>query len=161
MVINQSSLPQEVIGEYNILDIAHDLWTHKTQPVWLILVVDDFGIKYVGYKHAEHLIAPIKKNYEISSNWTGSEYCGLKIDWDYNNGTVDLSMPGYIKAALHKYQHPTPAHAEHAPHTWNSPVYGAKTQYIVETEDIPPLSPKEVNNLQQIGGTLIYYALEH
>jgi hypothetical protein len=35
-------------------------------------------------------------------------------------------MPGYIKAALHKFQHPTPIRPENAPHTWSTPVYGAK-----------------------------------
>jgi hypothetical protein len=33
---------------------------------------------------------------------------GIKIKWDYIQRTVDLSMPGYIKATLHKYQHPNP-----------------------------------------------------
>jgi hypothetical protein len=36
-------------------------------------------------------------------------------------------------------------------------VFSANTQYIEETEDIPFLSPKEVNRLQQLGGTLLYY----
>jgi hypothetical protein len=67
-------------------------------------------------------------------------------------------MPVCIKAALHKYQHPAPACAEHAPHKWNSPVYGAKTQYIEEREDIPSLSPKNVNRLQQLEGALLNYA---
>jgi hypothetical protein len=78
--------------------------------------VDDFGVKCVGSEHAEHLMACIKKNYNISSDWNGRAYCGLTLEWDYKN-TVDLSMPGYIKAALHKYQHATPARPEHAPHT--------------------------------------------
>jgi hypothetical protein len=78
--------------------------------------VDDFGIKYVGSEHAEHLMASIKKNHEISSDWTGSVYCGLKNELDYNNGTLDLSMPGYINAPIHKYQHPDPYRAYHAPH---------------------------------------------
>jgi hypothetical protein len=68
--------------------------------------VDDVGIKYIGFDNAEHLMASIKKNYDISSDWKWSEYCGLKIDWEYTNDTVDLSIPIYIKAALHKYQHP-------------------------------------------------------
>jgi hypothetical protein len=44
----------------------------------------------------------IKKNYSISSDWNGTAYCGLTLDWNYQDSTVDLSMPGYIKAALHK-----------------------------------------------------------
>jgi hypothetical protein len=87
---------------------THGLWKHETRPFWFSLVVDDLGIKYIGRNNADHLITSIKKNYAISSDWTGSAYCGLKLDWDYNNGTVDLSIHGYIKAALHKYQHPAP-----------------------------------------------------
>jgi hypothetical protein len=53
-------------------------------------------------------------------------------------------MPGYIKAELHEYQHPAPMCPEHAPHQWNPPICGAKTQYVEDTQDTPALSPKEV-----------------
>jgi hypothetical protein len=59
-------------------------------------------------------------------------------------------MPGYIKAALHKYQHPTPARPEHAQHTWNPPIYGAKTQFVTETITSPALSNKEINKLHKL-----------
>jgi hypothetical protein len=85
------------------------LWTHNTRPISFSLVVDDFGVKYIGQEHAAHLMTCIKKNYSISSDWNGTAYCGLNLDWDYKDRTVDLSMPGYIKSALHKYQHPAPA----------------------------------------------------
>jgi hypothetical protein len=88
---------------------THDLWTHDTRPISFSLVVDDFGVKYVGREHAEHLMVCIKKNYNISSDWNGTAYCGLTLYWNYQDRTVDLSMPGYIKAALHKYQHPAPS----------------------------------------------------
>jgi hypothetical protein len=67
-------------------------------------------------------------------------------------------MPGYIKAALHKYQHAAPACPEHAPYTWNSPIYGAKTQFVEGETTSPELSDKYVNKLQQLTGTLLYYA---
>jgi hypothetical protein len=67
-------------------------------------------------------------------------------------------MPVYIKAALHKYQHAAPAHPEHAPHTWNPPIYGAKTQFVNDETISPALSDKDVNKLQQLTGTLLYYA---
>jgi hypothetical protein len=137
---------------------TNGLWTHDTRPISFSLVVDDFGVKYVGREHAEHLMACIQKNYNISSDWNGRAYCGLTLDWDYKNRTVDLSMPGYIKASLHKYQHPAPARPEHAPHTWNSPIYGAKTQFVSDETISPALSDKDVNKLQQLTGTLFYYA---
>jgi hypothetical protein len=94
---------------------THGLWTHDTRPISFSLVVDDFGIKYVGREHPEHLMSCIKKNYNISSDWNGAAYCGLTLDWDYKKCTVDLSMPGYMKAALHKYQH-APQHAKNTHH---------------------------------------------
>jgi endonuclease I len=63
--------------------------------------VDDSGIKYTGRENAKHLMTSIKKKYAISSDWTVNAYCGLKFDWEYANGTVDLYMIGYIKAYLH------------------------------------------------------------
>jgi hypothetical protein len=137
---------------------THGLWTHDTRPISFSLVVDDFGVKYVGREHAEHLMTCIKKNYNIASDWTGTAYCGLTLDWNYKNLTVDLSMPGYIKAALHKYQHPAPARPKHAPHGWNPPIYGAKTQFVSDPTPSPALSDKDVNELQQLTGTLLYYA---
>jgi hypothetical protein len=137
---------------------THGLWTHYTCPISFLLVVDDFGVKYVGREHAEHLMTCIKKKYNISSNWNETTYCGLTLEWDYKNHTVNLSMPGYIKSALHNYQHPAPARPEHAPHAWNPPIYGAKTQFVNEATPSPTLSDKYVNKLQQLTGTLLYYA---
>jgi hypothetical protein len=66
-------------------------------------------------------------------------------------------MPGYINAALHKYQHPVPERPEHSPHTWNPPIYGANTQFVSDTEPSPALSDKDVNKLQKLTGTFLYY----
>jgi hypothetical protein len=67
-------------------------------------------------------------------------------------------MPRYIKSALHKYQHPAPARPEHAPHTWNPPIYSAKTQFVNDKTSSPALSDKDVHKLQQLTGTILYYA---
>jgi hypothetical protein len=44
-------------------------------------------------------------------------------------------------------------------HQWNTPVYSAKTQYVEDKEDSPDLSPKDVNRLQQLKGTLLFYGI--
>jgi hypothetical protein len=127
---------------YRPANHTHGLWTRNTRRITFLLVVDDFGIKYVGQEHAEHLKASIEKHYQISCDWTGSAYCGLQLDWDFKNRCVDLSIPGYIKSALHKFQHPPPTRPENAPQTWIPPVYGAKTKYIEEHKDSPLLPQK-------------------
>jgi hypothetical protein len=85
------------------------LWCHKTRPTTFTLVVDDFGVKYMSLDDVNHrLVAALKDKYKIKEDWTGSLYTGLTIDWDYDNGTVDISMPGYYaKAALKRFQHAT------------------------------------------------------
>jgi hypothetical protein len=47
---------------------AQGLWRHKWRPILFSLVVDDFGIKYVGKQHADHLIKAIGQHYEYSTN---------------------------------------------------------------------------------------------
>ena len=44
------------------------LWRHKWKPILFSLVVDDFGIKYVRKEHADHLLAAIEENYELSTD---------------------------------------------------------------------------------------------
>ena len=81
------------------------LWTHKTQPIQFTLVVDDFGVKYVGKEHALHLKAVLEEHYAITEDWTGGRYIGLTLDWDYARGQVHLSMPGYVAKALKQFQY--------------------------------------------------------
>jgi hypothetical protein len=67
-------------------------------------------------------------------------------------------MPGYIQAALHKYQHPKPKRPQHAPHLWTQPNYAAKHQLTPPTDTMAVLTPKAIKRVQQITGTLLYYA---
>jgi hypothetical protein len=41
---------------------------------------------------------------------------------------------------------------------WNPPVHGANTQYVDDKTTSPALSNKDVNKLQKLTGTLLYYA---
>jgi hypothetical protein len=52
------------------------LWQDLTHPISFTLVVDDFGVKYVGREHVDHLIKCIKEKYELTEDWTGNLYCG-------------------------------------------------------------------------------------
>jgi hypothetical protein len=45
-----------------------------------------------------------------------------------------------------------------APHTWNPPIYVAKTQFVEDETTSPALSDKDVNKLKQLTGTILYYA---
>jgi hypothetical protein len=93
---------------YSQSKTVQGLWTHKTRPILFTLIVDDFGVKYVGKEHAMHLLSILKQHYEISEDWTGSKYFGITFEWDYRNCRVHLSMPGYISKALQQFGHEQP-----------------------------------------------------
>ena len=135
------------------------LWRHITRPTMFTLVMDDFGIKYESLNNTNHLINALRKLYEITIDWTGNLYCGLTLGWDYYNRRCTLSMTGYIAKALHKLQHPLPTKPQHAPHAWNCPVYGATRQYAPDEDETSKLTPVTVTRVQEIVGTLLYYAL--
>ena len=42
------------------------LWKHTTQLISFTLVVDNFGIKYVGRKHNDHLLGVLKQHYKLA-----------------------------------------------------------------------------------------------
>ena len=45
------------------------LWMHHMRPIILCLVIDDFGVKYVGRENAEHLKCILVEKYEITTDW--------------------------------------------------------------------------------------------
>jgi hypothetical protein len=79
------------------------LWKDKTQPILFSLVVDNFGVKYAGKQHADHLFHALEEHYEAATNWDGKLYCGLTLDWNYKTRTVDTPTP-----TPHIYPNPTP-----------------------------------------------------
>jgi Reverse transcriptase (RNA-dependent DNA polymerase). len=133
------------------------LWKHDTRNISFILVVDDFGIKYTNEQDAHHLIQALQDLYKVNVDWTGSLYCGLTIQWHYDEQYVDISMPGYIEKVLTKFQHPPPRRKQDAPAPWNQPAYGQRIQYAVD--DTSPAADKaQKTRIQQIVGSLLYYA---
>jgi hypothetical protein len=67
-------------------------------------------------------------------------------------------MPGYIERALHRFQHPSPKKPQHSPHAWTAPNYSAATQAAIAEDTTSPLGAADITFLQQIIGTLLYYA---
>ncbi len=137
---------------------THGLWRHKTRPITFTLVVDDFGIKYVGKEHADHLYRVLNDHYEASTDWDGNLYCGVTLKWDYQARTVDLFMPGYMAAALHKFQHTPPGQPCHAPSSYNKPLYGVKVQLTDPIDTTPSLTEPQTQRLQQVVSTFLFYA---
>ena len=84
------------------------LWRQKWRPILFSLVVDNIEVKYVGKENVDHLITANRELYPVAEDWDVSLYFSIILQWYYQKQTVDISMPGYVAEALHKYQN-TPA----------------------------------------------------
>eukprot|EP00957_Ditylum_brightwellii_P040753 3084574-Ditylum_brightwellii.AAC.1 len=56
---------------YQELEYTPGLWKHRDCPVTFTLVVDNFGVKYVGQQQLQHLINTLQKYYTVEVDYTG------------------------------------------------------------------------------------------
>ena len=47
---------------YRQSELTPGFWTHEWRPISFSLCVDDFGVKYVGKQHADHLMTILKEH---------------------------------------------------------------------------------------------------
>jgi hypothetical protein len=142
-------------------EVAHTpgLWKHVSRPIQFTLVVDDFGVKYVGKKHADHLLNAIKKHYQCSVDWAGDLYCGISLDWHYDTPVryVDLSMPKYIPKLLQRYKHETPKKPQHSPYPTNPRKYGKAAQDPLPPDVTDQLDDERQTEIQRIVGAVLFF----
>ena len=76
-----NKLLRKRLAKHGYFELPHTpgMWRYIARPVWFTLVVDDFGIKYVGEEYAKHLLNVLRNNYTIETDWTGSLYCGISL----------------------------------------------------------------------------------
>jgi hypothetical protein len=72
------------------------LWKHVARHILFTLVVDNFDMKYINKENVNHWIKCLKEKYELTKDWDVNLYCGIKLNWNYNDRTLDVLMPGYI-----------------------------------------------------------------
>ena len=142
---------------YYACQFTPGLWRHAWRPITFALVVDDFGVKFTGDAHANHLITTLQKDYDVTIDWKGELFVGIKLKWDYKNRTVETHVPGFTNRALHKYHHPAPKRPQHAPAKAAPIQYGAKVQ--TTTHDTSPrISAEKIKHIQDVVGTFAWYA---
>ena len=68
-------------------------------------------------------------------------------------------MPEYIPNVLTRFKHPIPKKRQNNPHSWTPPNFGAKTQFASNQDISDTLPNKDKLFVQQVVGSLLYYAL--
>ena len=122
---------------------------HDTRPTMFTLCVEYFGAKYFSKDYAMHLINDNKDNYKIKNDWTGSLYCGLTLDWHFNEGFFYIYMPGYVNYALRNFDHPLPKRPQHVPHKCVKPIYGSRQQQQPTVQSTAEPLEKSITNRVQ------------
>ena len=89
-------------------------------------MVDDFCVQYSSDTDAKRFVNALKAKYPITVDMNAAKYIGINLEWDYKLKRVTLSMPEYVKTALHKFRHVPQQHPQHSPHAHLTPSYGQK-----------------------------------
>ncbi|KAL7487183.1 hypothetical protein ACHAW6_012779 [Cyclotella cf. meneghiniana] len=66
---------------YHQSKIVPGFWKHTTRPTQFVLMVDDFGIKYLKDSDLDHLIQFIEKYYDVTLDKAGKEFLKIELDW--------------------------------------------------------------------------------
>eukprot|EP00804_Cyclotella_cryptica_P018387 CCRYP_020373-RI/>CCRYP_020373-RI protein AED:0.10 eAED:0.10 QI:0/0/0/1/0/0/2/0/334 len=123
--------------------IVPGLWKHKTRSIQFILVVDDFGIKYLQQGDLDHLIAALRKFYDLN--------------WDYENKRVHLSMVPFLQKVLRQFNNLVPTQRQDSPYPYTEPKYGVKQQFA-EYNMSTPAGKEDQKHVQQVTGKFNWYA---
>lgn len=135
------------------------LFKHKTNGVVFTLVVDDFLIKYKGRDNVDHLLNALRELYKITTDFSRDslKYVGITLRHDRENRHIDMSIPGYVIKALQRFQRINLKGAD-SPIIYVPPSYGKHQQEAPMEESSTPLSPDEIQELQEIVGVFLFYA---
>ncbi len=132
------------------------VFRHESRPIMFSLVVDDFGVKYSGAEHLQHLIDTLRELYELHVDIEGTKYVGLDIVFDRVAKTVSISMKDYVQKALLRFG-ATNITGVHSPGVYTPPNYGATEQYT-SVDATPRISEDRILRIRAIVGVFQWYA---
>jgi hypothetical protein len=81
----------------------------------------------------------------------------MTIKHDKVSKTLTISMPNYIQKTLNKFE-AQGIKTANSPVIYVPPVYGSRKQQEAMVDETSPISPTRRKRIQQIVGTLLYYA---
>ena len=121
-----------------------------------MLVVDDFGIKYIKKEDLDHLINSLDKYYEVSVDMEGKEFVKIELDWDYTNGKVHLSMKPYLEKVLRQFNNLIPSKQQDSPYLHMPPKFRTMTQ-LADFDTLPPVGKSKQTLIQRVSGVFVVH----
>jgi hypothetical protein len=84
------------------------LWKHTWRLIQFCLIVDDFGVEYVGIEHFNHLLVALQQYHQVQTNMAGNKIAGLNVQWDFPSKQVRIDMKSYVNDILLNLSWPMP-----------------------------------------------------
>ena len=115
-------------------------------------------MKYSRQKDAKHLLSVLEKEFTAAStNWEGALYCGITLEWNYEEIWLDISMPGYIQKVLPKYKHESPPRPQ-SPYVIAPKKYSKDTHDQLPLDESPTFYKEKIKKIQGVVGSILFYA---
>ena len=122
------------------------LWLHKTKNISFTLVVNNFGVKYICREDAEELVSILEETYPCKCDWSGKQYIGVHLKWDYKRRRLNTLMPGYVKRALTQFQHIWQGQKQSSPSLYTPSDYSKRCQ-MTNIDLTTAMNPKDKKNI--------------
>jgi hypothetical protein len=99
--------------------------------------------------------------YPMTHDWSCSKYAGLNIKFNYdeNDRHVTISMDGYVAAVLKRFKTSTSHNVYSPEHYTQHNYFSPEAQLTKPIDDSPMCTPEETTTVQQIAGSMLYYAI--
>ena len=143
--------------DYHVMPNTPCLFSHATNGVTFTLVVDDFLIKSGSKAAVHHLFAAIREEYRLEVDWSASKYIGMTIEYNRKERWLQLSMPGYVEAALVRFGVERSSKPTHNATKFDPILYGQRIQ-LAEADDSPLCTDAEAKFIREVVGVFLYYA---
>ncbi len=134
------------------------LWKNKWQPIQFCLIIDDFGVEYMGIEHFNHLLLVLQRYCQVQTNMAGNKIAGLDVQWDFPSKQVRIDMRLYVKDLLLSLNWPMPKKTQLLPFTATLIAHSQKTQFTPDKDTLAPLLPEPLKHIQNIIRSILYYA---
>ena len=105
IVTNQELVKHRAPFGYHHVQQTPGMKVHYNRNTISSLVVNIFCVQCSSLDDAEHFLNPLRAKDIITVDMEGAVYIGIQLDWDYVHRNVTLSIPNYMRKALHIFQH--------------------------------------------------------
>ena len=122
------------------------------------LVVEDFGVDFVGKEHVKHLTDTLRMHFDITEDQSCEKQLSIDLQWDCIKRAVRLSMKNCIKQFLIRFNRLIPSKPCHSPHANKAPTHGDKIQCASTPDELSSLDIEQTKRMQAIVGSLLCYA---